>query len=172
MNLLKIRFKGLKSQSALEFLTTYGWAFLILLVMIAALAYFGILNPSKVLPNSCTVGSEFQCLDYVLQSGAPSTFRLKLKANEGTIINITSVNLTSDTATTFSCSSPVGSDDVGAFINSSTPFDIFWTNCNTAVAGFNSGNKAKILIKIRYFEVASGPTYAREVNGEVFTTVI
>ena len=29
-----------------EFLTTYGWAFLIILIMIGALAYFGILSPS------------------------------------------------------------------------------------------------------------------------------
>jgi nicotinamide riboside transporter PnuC len=35
-----------KSQAFLEFLTVYGWAFLVILVMIGALAYFEILSPS------------------------------------------------------------------------------------------------------------------------------
>ncbi|MBI2659218.1 hypothetical protein HYX05_03935 [Candidatus Woesearchaeota archaeon] len=46
-----------KSQAALEFLTTYGWAFLVILIMIGTLAYFGILNPSKILPNRCNFGA-------------------------------------------------------------------------------------------------------------------
>ena len=36
-----------KAQAALEFLTTYGWAFIVILIMIGALAYFGVLNPSR-----------------------------------------------------------------------------------------------------------------------------
>ena len=56
--------KFARAQAALEFLTTYGWAFLVILIMIGTLAYFGILNPSKVLPNRCTFGAEFQCLDF------------------------------------------------------------------------------------------------------------
>ena len=31
-----------KSQAALEFLTTYAWAFLVIIIMIGALAYFGV----------------------------------------------------------------------------------------------------------------------------------
>ncbi len=36
-----------KSQAALEFLITYGWAFLVILLMIGTLSYFGILSPSQ-----------------------------------------------------------------------------------------------------------------------------
>lgn len=37
-----------KGQSAIiEFLVTYGWAFLVIIIMIAALFYFGILNPAN-----------------------------------------------------------------------------------------------------------------------------
>ena len=46
-----------KGQAALEFLTTYGWAFLVVLVMIGALAYFGVLNPSRLLPDKCVFGA-------------------------------------------------------------------------------------------------------------------
>jgi len=34
-----------KGQAIFEFFITYGWAFLVILVMIGALAYFGILSP-------------------------------------------------------------------------------------------------------------------------------
>jgi uncharacterized protein (UPF0333 family) len=34
-----------KSQAAMEFLMTYGWAIIVVLVAISALAYFGVLSP-------------------------------------------------------------------------------------------------------------------------------
>jgi hypothetical protein len=48
----------------MEFLMTYGWAILVVLAAIGALAYFGILSPSKFLPNSCTVSGGFSCTQY------------------------------------------------------------------------------------------------------------
>lgn len=50
-----------KSQAALEFLTTYGWAFIVILTMIGAVSYFGGLNPSGFVQGSCVVGSPFAC---------------------------------------------------------------------------------------------------------------
>ena len=47
-----------KSQAALEFLTTYGWAFLVILIMIGALAYFGVLNPEKYPTDICCIWIE------------------------------------------------------------------------------------------------------------------
>jgi hypothetical protein len=40
-----------KSQAAMEFLMSYGWALLVVLLVIAALAYFGMLNPDRFLPD-------------------------------------------------------------------------------------------------------------------------
>jgi len=50
-----------KGQAALEFLATYGWAFLVILVMIGALAYFGVLDPSKYIAERCGFGTELPC---------------------------------------------------------------------------------------------------------------
>jgi len=36
---------------SVEFLLTYGWAILVVLIVIVALAYFGVLNPERILPN-------------------------------------------------------------------------------------------------------------------------
>ena len=51
-----------KGQSALEFLMTYGWAILVVLAAIGALAYFGVLNPSNFLPDQCIASTGFGCV--------------------------------------------------------------------------------------------------------------
>lgn len=53
-----------KGQAAMEFLMTYGWAILVVLVAIGALAYFGVLNPGRFLPSSCTIAPGISCDDF------------------------------------------------------------------------------------------------------------
>ena len=53
-----------KSQAALEFLMTYGWAILVVLVAVGALAYFGVLSPDKFLPAKCTLQAGIACIDH------------------------------------------------------------------------------------------------------------
>ena len=55
-----------KGQAALEFLTTYGWAFIIILASIGAMTYFGIIDPKILLTERCIFGAEFECRDYRL----------------------------------------------------------------------------------------------------------
>ncbi|HLG24694.1 MAG TPA: hypothetical protein VI564_07235 [Candidatus Nanoarchaeia archaeon] len=59
-----------KSQAALEFIMTYGWAILVVLVAIGALAYFGVLSPDRFLPNKCTLQSGIACTDFKATSGS------------------------------------------------------------------------------------------------------
>ncbi len=58
-----------KSQAALEFIMTYGWAILVVLVAIGALAYFGVLSPDRFLPNKCVMQSGLACLDFKATPG-------------------------------------------------------------------------------------------------------
>ena len=53
-----------KAQAAMEFLMTYGWAILVVLVAIGALAYFGVLSPDQFLPSKCTLPSGIACVDH------------------------------------------------------------------------------------------------------------
>ncbi len=59
-----ISIKSRRAQAALEFLMTYGWAILVVLVAVGALAYFGVLSPDKFLPAKCTLQSGIACLDH------------------------------------------------------------------------------------------------------------
>src|SRR3989344_5713936 len=56
--------KKKQGQAAIEFLMTYGWAILVVLIAITALAYFGVLNPSRFLPESCIIGPGFSCDEF------------------------------------------------------------------------------------------------------------
>ena len=58
-----------KSQAAMEFLMTYGWAILVVLVAIGALAYFGVLSPDRFLPAKCTLPAGVACVDFNIDSG-------------------------------------------------------------------------------------------------------
>lgn len=53
-----------KSQAAMEFLMTYGWAILVVLVAIGALAYFGVLSPDNFLPTKCQLPAGIACIDH------------------------------------------------------------------------------------------------------------
>jgi hypothetical protein len=53
--------KSKRSQAAMEFLMTYGWAILAAVIVIAVLAYFGVFSPSTYVPNSCTLAAPFGC---------------------------------------------------------------------------------------------------------------
>ncbi len=44
--------KGKKGQSALEYLMTYGWALVVIVIVVAALVF--LINPSQVGAESCT----------------------------------------------------------------------------------------------------------------------
>ncbi len=58
-----------KSQAALEFIMTYGWAILVVLVAIGALSYFGVLNPGRYLPAKCTLQPGIACTDSKVTNG-------------------------------------------------------------------------------------------------------
>ncbi|MBL7148187.1 MAG: LamG domain-containing protein [Nanoarchaeota archaeon] len=57
-----------KSQSAMEYLMTYGWAILIILIAIGALFYLGVFSPST--PSVCQVQAPFVCSDFIVGSNA------------------------------------------------------------------------------------------------------
>ena len=74
-----------RAQAAMEFLMTYGWAILVVLIVIGALAYFGVLSPSTLLPEKCTFPVSLTCTDHQVSSG---TITLILLNGAGRDMNI------------------------------------------------------------------------------------
>ena len=80
-----------KGQAAMEFLMTYGWALLVVLVAIGALAFFGVLNPGQFLPSSCTITPGISCDDFTANT---TTVNVVLRNGMGD--GLTAVSLTAD----------------------------------------------------------------------------
>ena len=89
-----------KSQAALEFLTTYAWAFIAISVTLGALYYSGVFDFGKYLPQKCTFPSQFECLDFSLGTAAA---KIRLVNNLGEDICVTSLEMASDIDSSVSC---------------------------------------------------------------------
>ncbi|MBU2560700.1 MAG: hypothetical protein KKD17_00220 [Nanoarchaeota archaeon] len=79
----------------MEFLMTYGWAILVVLAAIAALAYFGVLSPDRFLPEKCTLPSGVACLDF---TGTSTQVDLVIQNSAGFDMQTVSVYVNSSTA--------------------------------------------------------------------------
>lgn len=85
-----------KGQTALEYLITYGWAILVILVVLAVLWYYDIFNPAAWGGPQVISGTSFQVLDYNLVGGASPTISIVL-GNKGAFpLNITSISISGD----------------------------------------------------------------------------
>jgi hypothetical protein len=54
-----------KTQAAMEFLMTYGWAILVTLIALGTLVYFNTLNPKGTLPDQCALFAGVSCLNSI-----------------------------------------------------------------------------------------------------------
>ena len=63
-----------RGQAAMEFLMTYGWAILVVLAAIGALAYFGVLSPGNLLPQKCEFSQGLDCTEQPSASGTTIQF--------------------------------------------------------------------------------------------------
>ncbi len=79
-----------KSQAAMEFLMTYGWAILVVLAAIAALAYFGVLSPEKFLPEKCLMETGFVCISSKVE---PTQSTIVLQNGYGRTITVDQVSI-------------------------------------------------------------------------------
>jgi hypothetical protein len=81
-----------KAQAAMEFIMTYGWAILVVLVAIGALAYFGVLSPGRFLPERCQLQSGFYCKSFKV---ATDGIDMVVTNSLGKSIVFQSINVTS-----------------------------------------------------------------------------
>ena len=161
-----------KSQAALEFLTTYAWAFLVIIIMVGALAYFGVLSPSKLLPDRCNFGAEVGCNKnfLVVNNINDNTLASRLENNAGSPITVTSATVTTDVTTAGTCTAQINDAAISNYAWASDATITFNADCTT---GTNLVEKEKIKfnIEINYYPTAAGSTYTKNAFGDIFTTI-
>jgi hypothetical protein len=79
--------KNKKGQAAMEFLTTYGWAFLVIIVVIAGLYYMDVFDFSRALPTTCSLDHRIECGDaFSIDENGAVALSLKNNLNEDVTI--------------------------------------------------------------------------------------
>ena len=96
-----------KSQAAMEFLMTYGWAILVVLVAIGALAYFGVLSPDRFLPAKCVLPPGLACIDFKIDS---ATDKVTIVLRNGLGADLKDVSFTTSSGGVANC--PISNVDV------------------------------------------------------------
>jgi hypothetical protein len=147
-----------KAQAAMEFLMTYGWAILVVLAAIGALAYFGVLSPGKLVPDKCTVGPGFEVKDCkITANGAQMT------VYNGLGVDLTGVTLTLDAGAGSTAPACAETVVVGALASgATTPVQTF---CAADLAGSADGEKFDGDLSIVYTK--SGETLNHTITGKV-----
>jgi len=155
-----------KSQAALEFLTTYAWAFLVILIMVGALAYFGVLSPSKLLPDRCNFGSEVSCDKNRMKVDKSDTGpTMALTNNFGTAVTIKTIRvINSNTGSGCDETTPVDNTDWP----SGGTITLTATGCGTLI----ENEKIKFSVEIDYYAIAAGEDYTKTVFGEIYSSVV
>jgi len=96
-----------KGQSAMEYLMTYGWAILIILIAIGALFYLGVFSPST--PSTCTASAPITCTDVKAIADTGGTVTLVLGTTGTSSATLSSITTTSPIAGTCSPATAISS---------------------------------------------------------------
>jgi|SRR3989338_429529 len=152
-----------KGQAAMEFIMTYGWAILVVLIVIGALVYFGVLSPERFLPERCSFPAELSCIGKPLADFNADTITLSLVNNVGYPITLTQ-EISTETGS--SCLSPMvqtigGNPPNVSMLNGEQMLLVI--NCTS----FDEG-RFKADVTLHYLHTQNGIEYP--VTGEVRAT--
>jgi hypothetical protein len=163
----------------MEFLMTYGWAILVVLVVIGVLAYFGIFDPDVLLPEKCAVQQGINCNDYrIVNDVIADRIDITLANGMGETILIGSIQATSRRDAEISCSydAIAASDSWGGkngkvlndgrtatFSLTCTPSDSF---NDLRLSGKNSFD-----LEVNWFKPVSSESNTHAAKGEILASI-
>lgn len=130
----------MKGQTALEYLITYGWAILVILVVLAVLWYYGIFNPARWAGEAVTEGSAFKIVDKNLNT---STLTLMIGNKAGTTVTLNSIDVSGDITGSYALPAP---ETVVAGANSAAPYEVTVSGLSSA----SVGSFAKFTVTFNY----------------------
>lgn len=174
-----------RAQSAVEFLVTYGWAFIMVLGFIGALFYLDVFNFTAMLPDECEFSSGIDCLEKIVISSSGTgeddgSVYLMLANNLGASIKIEECYLRVPgyaDGDGYLCNDAMGSCGTGDYdvsgerwLQGERMFFNF-SQCDTQALGLREGTKRNVYMTIQYHAVESSPEYLHNVTGLIFTRV-
>ena len=126
-----------KAQAAMEFLMTYGWAILVVLIAIGALTY--LVDFKSLIGNRCQLTAPLYCKSYKADVGSAT---LMIRNGLTDEITVTSIELVDEACTkAFTAGNTIAA-------NGETTFVVDDVSCS----GITAGKKVKTDVKIIYDE--------------------
>lgn len=151
-------------QASLEYLFTYGWAFLAILLTIGSLAYFGVFNLDNFRGESCSFPPGISCVDYALSDdiGPTPALFVNVRNLHGADLNLTNAVARSDITGEIGCELESGSiPSDGAEWNFETVLNI---SCDiTDAASYVSRQNYDFVMNLEF--VQRGQTYEHTTTG-------
>ena len=177
-----------RAQAAMEFMTTYGFAFIAILIVVGALNYFGVIDPQAFVPPRCTFDDFIDCPSYNIQEvtpGAQYNFDLQVGNLESDDILLYQIGVKEKKGTSYCYSQDIRdpttdavlADDADKTARRNRPIDVRFRlvdgvlNCDMAAAHMDAlaGSKKRFDVKLYYIvEGATKPTIS---DGSVITAV-
>jgi len=160
--------KKFKAQSAMEYLMTYGWAILIIAVVLGALFSLGVFSGSSLLGTSCIATPGFLCQNPLLSTSGTLTATIG-QENGYTAYNAyfyispqtASVNSAGFPTPAYQCTSPAGASlSSGQTVTISCPTGLSSPTIGTSFSGY---------IWLNYSSTSGGPA---TISQKVATVIV
>ena len=184
-----LRIKSQKGQAALEFLASYSWAFIILLLMVGVMQYFEMFNFSKYESQICKIDNNFYCNDFSIEQSNNSgnySLNLLLQNNMNKEVEIYNITLYEDTGEEIVCENTkiycpfkdnetyaIASPSNGKLIlggsTSWVPTRVCRISIDECPGIAIKGYKKKVLVDINF--KGEDNTYVHTAKGNIYATV-
>ncbi len=186
-----------KSQAAMEFLMTYGWALMSALVIIGVLYNYGAFNPLNLKPDSCDFDLGIECKDFKLAPDGEDELVLKIGntfskpiiiyridlENQGSLVDDCYIAFNDSDNSRNNCSwvdsNPLkctdndGLDDDTGY-NNKTGFYLSPTqeaSVNIPCDNLDFDGKRDIPLNITYYYAEANYSYAYSVGGNIYAGI-
>jgi len=137
--------RSMKGQAAIEYIMTYGWAILALVIVLGILFGSGILNPTYLVSEECDLGSNFPC-NFIVFNQAGET-KISMEIYNGFPYEIEIIGITVEEKDTGSVFTGLG----GGRVDSGDKITMQGTLPDTELA---SGSMEKFGVTLNYVSCA------------------
>lgn len=155
----------IKAQSAIEYLTTYGWAILVMAVILSALFVLGVFNPGSFAGQECLLQAGFSCLNIYMSPNGLLDINL-MQATQSPI-KITAIGCsTNATVATMQAPNPP-TNSVYLSIGANYTFSIQCYTQNNIPVSLSPGSLFSGYLIINYTSTTTG--FPSTLTGRVIT---
>lgn len=157
-----------KAQASIEYLMTYGWAILAIVIILGYIMVSGIFSPASFLPEQCMVNEDVYCTGHaIITKGDGSEVRISMKNRFSSPIEIASVSVKSAGDVEWTELSPTS-------LRLSPGQDALFTGALARRLGTGQVSRLNIMVKYSVCPVELGNECSSEITstGEMITRPI